>query len=48
MWEVDKKKVAFGKISWVEMLTKPKYIKKAAQFTKLHRLIDQFHFTTFD
>ena len=47
-WEVDRKKAAFGRISWEEMLTQPKFTKKAAQFMKSLGLIDQFKSTTLD
>ena len=47
-WEVDRRKAAFGRISWEEMLTQPKFTKKAAQFMKSLGLIDQFKSTTID
>ncbi len=47
-WEVDRRKAGFGRISWKQMLTQPKFSKKAAQFMKSLRLIDQFKSTTFD
>lgn len=39
-WEEDKRKAAFGRISWKEMLTQPKFAKIAMQFIKLLGLID--------
>ncbi len=42
IWEEDRRKAAFGRISWKEMLTQPKFAKKAAQFMKSLVLIDQF------
>ena len=48
MWEEDRRKVAFGRISWEEMLTNPKFVKKAAQFMKSLGLIDQFRSATID
>ncbi len=47
-WEEDRRKAAFGRISWEEMLTQPKFAKKAAQFMKSLRLIDQFKSVTLD
>ena len=41
-WQEERRKVAFGRISWEEMLTQPKFAKKAAQFMKSLGLIDQF------
>lgn len=38
-WEEDTRKIAFGKISWKEILTQAKFAKKAVQFMKLLRLI---------
>ena len=34
IWEEDRRKVAFGRIGWEEMLTNPKFARKAAQFMK--------------
>ena len=48
IWEEDKRKVAFGRINWEEMLTQPKFAKKAAQFMKSLGLIDQFKSVTLD
>lgn len=48
IWEEDRKKGAFGRISWEEMLTHPKFAKKAAQFMKLLGLIDQFRSASID
>ena len=45
IWEKDRRKVAFGRISWEEM---PKFVKKAAQFMKLLGLIDQFRSAIID
>ncbi len=47
-WEVDRKKAAFGRISWKKMLTQPKFTKKAVQFMKSLGLIDKFKSMTFD
>ena len=47
-WEEERKKVAFGRISWEEMLTQSKFTKKAAQFMKSLGLIDQFKSVTLD
>ena len=47
-WEVNRKNSAVGRISWEEMLTKPKFTKKVAQFIKSLGLINQFKSTTFD
>ena len=48
IWEEARKKVAFGRISWEEMLTKPKFVKKAAQFMKSLGLIDRFRSAIID
>lgn len=45
IWGKDRRKSAFGRICWEEMLTRPKFAKKAAQFMKSWGLIDQFRFT---
>ena len=42
MWEEDRRKAAFGRITWEEMLTHPKFATKAAQSMKSLGLIDQF------
>ena len=47
-WEEERRKAAFGRISWEEMLTQPKFAKKAAQFMKSLGLIDQFRSATLD
>ena len=47
-WEKERRKVAFGRISWEEMLTRPKFAKKAAQFMRSLGLIDQFRSANFD
>ena len=47
-WEEDRKKAAFRRISWEEMLIQPKFAKKAVQFMKSLRLIDQFKSVTLD
>lgn len=41
-WHEDRRKTAFGRIGWEEMLTQPKFAKSAAQFMKSLGLIDQF------
>ncbi len=46
--EVDRRKAAFRMISWEEMLTQPKFTKKAAQCMKSLGLLDQFNSRTFD
>ena len=46
IWEEYRRKAAFGRISWEEMLTQPKFAKKAAQFIKSLGLIDQFKYIT--
>ena len=46
--EEDRRKAAFGRISWKEMLTQPKFAKKAAQFMRSLGLIDQIKSVTFD
>ena len=48
MWGEDRRKAAFGRITWEEMLTLPKFAKKAAQFMKSLGLIDQFKTITRD
>ena len=47
-WEEERRKAAFGRIRWGEMLTQPKFAKKAAQFMKSLGLIDQFKSVTLD
>ena len=47
-WEGDRRRAAFGRICWEEMLTRPRFAKKAAHFMKSLGLIDQFRSTTFD
>ena len=47
-WEEERRKAAFGRISWEEMLTQAKFAKKAAQFMKSLGLIDQFKSVTLD
>lgn len=47
-WEKDRRKVAFGRMIWEEMLTSPKFAKKAAQFMKSLGLIDQFRSATIE
>ena len=48
IWEKDWRKVVFGRISWEEMLTNPKSVKKAAQFMMSIKLIDQFRSATIE
>ncbi len=48
IWEDNRKKVAFGRISWEEMLTNRKFVKKAAQFMMSLGLIDQFRSASID
>ena len=48
IWDEDRRKVAFGRISWEEMLTNPKFVKKAAQFMNSLGLIDQFRSATIE
>lgn len=48
IWEEDRRKVAFGRICWEEMLTDPKFARQAAQFMKSLGLIDQFRFVTIE
>ena len=47
-WEKDRRRAAFGRIGWEEMLTRPEFAKKAAQFMKSLGLIDQFRSANFD
>ncbi len=47
-WKEEKRKAAFGRIRWGEMLTQPKFAKKAAQFIKSLGPIDQFKSFTLD
>ncbi len=47
-WEGDRRRAAFGRICWEEMLTRPGFAKKAAQFIKSLGLINQFRSATFD
>lgn len=42
IWERDRRKAASGRLCWEEILTRPKFAKKAAQFMKSLGLIYQF------
>lgn len=48
MWEKNKRKMAFGRISWEKMLTNSRFVKKAVQFMKLFGLINQFRSAAID
>lgn len=48
IWEEDRRKVAFGRICWEEMLTDPKFARQAAQFMKSLGLVDQFRSVTIE
>ena len=47
-WEEERRKAAFGRIGWEEVLIQPKFAQKAAQFMKSLGLIDQFKPVTLD
>lgn len=47
-WEEDRRRAAFGRICWDEMLTRHKIVKKAAQFVISEGLIDQSWSANFD
>lgn len=48
IWDEERRKVAFGRISWEEMLTQSKFAEKITRFMNLFGLIDQFKSVTLD